>query len=357
MNLKENERIDDLQYKGLKIIQNKTAFCFGIDSVLLSDFAKEIKNNSKVADLGTGNGIVGLLLCKKTKLNQIIGVEIQEEIADLAKRSVEYNALQKQITIYHNDLKDIYKLVGSSKFDVVTCNPPFFKYASSSNVNESVYQTIARHEVMANLDDIVKVSNILLKDKGTLAMVHRVDRMMEVIDTFKKYHFEIKRLRFVYPKKTSSEALSILIEAKKKGSSGGLKILKPLYVYDEENNNFINNELKKEKMQYINKIKTNFYTYYIDTLSDNIEDKDSETPTDYANSQSLKEQLYSSMKNLNEREQKVLRLRYGLDDNQPRTLEEVGRELGVTRERIRQIEAKAIRKLRNSTHAEHFNIY
>lgn len=141
------------------------------------------------------------------------------------------NKLQFIIT----NLKDIYKLVGSSKFDVVTCNPPFFKYASSSNVNESVYQTIARHEVMANLDDIVKVSNILLKDKGTLAMVHRVDRMMEVIDTFKKYHFEIKRLRFVYPKKTSSEALSILIEAKKKGSSGGLKILKPLYVYDEEN--------------------------------------------------------------------------------------------------------------------------
>ena len=109
MNLKENERIDDLQYKGLKIIQDKTAFCFGIDSVLLSDFAKEIKNNSKVADLGTGNGIVGLLLCKKTKLNQIIGVEIQEEIAEMAERSIKLNDLEEQFKIVNVDINDILK--------------------------------------------------------------------------------------------------------------------------------------------------------------------------------------------------------------------------------------------------------
>ena len=224
---------DLLGYEGLKIIQRPDIFNFSLDSTLLASFVTINKQDKLIIDLGCGNGYIPIFLTLRTTA-QLIGVEIQEEIANLAKRSVEYNCLQEQITIYHGDLKDIYKTVGSSKFDVVTCNPPFFKYVSSSNVNESLYQTIARHEVMANIDDIVKVSNILLKDKGTLAMVHRVDRMMEVIDTFKRYHFEIKRLRFVYPKKTSDQALSILIEAKKKGSIGGLKILKPLYVYDED---------------------------------------------------------------------------------------------------------------------------
>ena len=127
MNLKENERIDDLQYKGLKIIQDKTAFCFGIDSVLLSDFAKEIKNNSKVADLGTGNGIVGLLLCKKTKLNQIIGVEIQEEIAEMAERSIKLNDLEEQFKIVNVDINDILKknVLKKNTYDAVVMNPPY----------------------------------------------------------------------------------------------------------------------------------------------------------------------------------------------------------------------------------------
>ncbi len=231
----QKEIINDLLgYEGLKIIQRPDIFNFSLDSTLLAYFVTINKKDHQIIDLGCGNGYIPIFLSLRTSA-QIIGVELQEEIYDLARRSVSYNHLEEQIKIYQGNLKDIYKVVGSSKFDVVTSNPPFFKYQPSSNINESIYKTIARHEIEATLEDIVKVSNILLKDGGTLAMVHRVDRMIEVFDTFNKYHFAIKRLRFVYPKKTSDKALVLLIEAKKKGSSGNLKILPPLYVYDENN--------------------------------------------------------------------------------------------------------------------------
>ncbi len=225
---------DLLGYEGLKIIQRPDIFNFSLDSTLLANFVTINKGDKLIVDLGCGNGYIPIFLTLRTKA-KIIGVEIQEEIYDLAKRSVSYNGLDEQITIYHDDLKTIHKKIGSSIYDVVTCNPPFFKYNDSSNINESIYQTIARHEVMATLDDIVKTSNILLKDKGTLALVHRAERLIDVIDVLKKYNFALKRLQFVYSKKKAQSALAILIEAKKKGSNGGLKILPPLYVYNEKN--------------------------------------------------------------------------------------------------------------------------
>lgn len=223
---------DLLGYEGLKIIQRPDIFNFSLDSTLLADFVTINKSTKKIIDLGCGNGYIPIFLTLRTS-SKIIGVEIQNEIYDLAKRSVELNQLSKQIEIINGDLKDIYKTVGSSIFDVVTINPPYFKYQPSSNINESIYQTIARHEIKANLDDVIKAANVLLKDGGTLAMVHRVDRMMEIFDTLRKYNFAVKRLRFVYPKK-GDDALLILIETKKKGNPG-LKILSPLYVYEKDN--------------------------------------------------------------------------------------------------------------------------
>lgn len=220
---------DLLGYDGLKIIQRPDIFNFSLDSTLLADFVTINSSDKNIIDLGCGNGYIPIFLTLRTAA-KIVGVEIQEEIADIATRSVKLNNLENQIVIHNEDLKVIHKTLGTSKFDVLTCNPPYFKYQESSNINESTYQTIARHEIYATLEDVVKEANILLKDGGTFAMVHRVERMTDIIETFQKYHFSIKRLRFVYPKISSDTALAILIEAKKKGSSGGLKILKPLYV-------------------------------------------------------------------------------------------------------------------------------
>ena len=231
MNKPKIEVINDLLgYEGLKIIQRPDIFNFSLDSTLLADFVTINSGDKNIIDLGCGNGYIPIFLTLRTKA-KIVGVELQEEIADIAIRSVSLNKLENQITIYNEDLKCIHKILGTSKFDVVTCNPPYFKYQEgSSNINESTYQTIARHEVYATLDVVVKAANVLLKDGGTFAMVHRVERMMDIIDTFNKYNFVIKKLRFVYPKTSSDTALAILIEAKKKGSYGGLKILKPMYV-------------------------------------------------------------------------------------------------------------------------------
>ena len=230
--LKENERIDDLQYKDLKIIQNNTGFCFGIDSVILSDFAKDIKNNANVVDLGTGTGILGLLLCKKTKLNSIVGVEIQEDVAEMAKRSVELNNLENKFKIINCDIKEIFKekLLEKNKYDVVITNPPY-KEIGTGKINEDAKKLISRHEIKATLSDFMKTASSLLKDNGELYMVHKPERIVDIMQTMRENKLEPKILKIVYPRR-ASEASLILIKAIKCAKKF-LKIQEPLYIYDE----------------------------------------------------------------------------------------------------------------------------
>ncbi|MDF2699677.1 MAG: yfiC [Haloplasmataceae bacterium] len=230
--LKENEVLNDLLgYDHLKIIQRPDMFNFSLDSTLLANFVTINKNVKKIVDLGTGNGPIPMFLSLRTKA-KIIGVEIQEVSVDLAKRNIEINNLGEQIEIIHDDLKNINKKIGNHAYDIVTCNPPFFKITNESNVNKNDFLTIARHEILANLDDVVKEAFQLLKNGGVFAMVHRPDRLIEIIETMRKYKIEPKRLRLVYPK-PNKEANTILIEGRK-SNQGGLRILPPLYVYNED---------------------------------------------------------------------------------------------------------------------------
>ena len=245
MQLKENERIDELQYKNLKIIQNEDGFCFGIDSVLLSDFAKDIKNNSAGVDLGTGTGIISILLSAKTKLEKIIGVEIQEDVAEMANRSVILNNIQDKIEILNLDIKDIIqnksnnkeninKLIENKlqreKFDFVVTNPPYKKLDTGKvNANENKY--ISRHELTANLEDFLNVSKYLLKDKGAFYMVHRPDRLVDIIELMRKYKIEPKKIKFVYSSIEKEPSL-ILIKGIK-NANPFLKIDRPLIIYNE----------------------------------------------------------------------------------------------------------------------------
>ena len=226
----ENERIDDLEFKGLKIIQNKDGFCFGIDSILLSDFAKEIKKRSKVIDLGTGTGIIGILLCMKTELSKIIGVEIQKEVYDMAKRSIKLNNLENKFEIINENIKNLENIIETGTFDAVVTNPPYKKIGTGLT-NENEKKLISRHEITANLEDFIKVSSKMLKDKGTLYMVHRPDRMVDIIELLRKYKLEPKRIKFVYPN-ANKDANLILLKAVK-NANPFLKIEKPLYVYNQ----------------------------------------------------------------------------------------------------------------------------
>ena len=233
--LKENERIDDLEIKNMKIIQNKDGFCFGIDSVLLSDFAKEIKDNSKVVDLGTGTGILGILLCAKTNLKEILGVEIQEEVANMAQRSIELNNLKNRFKILNDNIKNIEKnnINLKNNFDYVVTNPPY-KKINTGKINENEKKLISRHELTANLDDFIKTASFLLKDKGTLFMVHRPERLVDILEKMRKEKIEPKELKFIYPK-INKEPNLILIKGVK-NANPFLKIDKPLYVYNEDGN-------------------------------------------------------------------------------------------------------------------------
>lgn len=224
------ERIDDLEYKGLKIIQNKNGFCFGIDSILLSDFAKEIKKDSKVIDLGTGTGIIGILLCAKTEISQMVGVEIQEEVYEMAKRSIALNKMEEKFTLINSNIKQLEEKLPMGIFDAVVTNPPY-KKNNTGIQNENEKKLISRHETTANLEDFIKISSKLLKDKKDFYMVHRPDRLVDIIELLRKYKLEPKKLQFIYPK-PSKEPNMLLIKATK-NAKPFLKIEKPLYVYKE----------------------------------------------------------------------------------------------------------------------------
>lgn len=229
--LKENERIDDLEYKGLKIIQNTEGFCFGIDAVLLSDFAKEIRNNSKVLDLGTGTGILSILLTAKTKLEKIYGIEIQKEVADMAKRSVTLNNLEDKIEIINKNIKELEEIFEKNYFEVIVTNPPY-KKMQTGKINEKENKLISRHEVTANLEDFIKISFKLLKDKGSLYMVHRPERLAEIIYILKKNKLEPKKMRFVHSNNEQEPKL-VLIKAVKNAKEF-LEVEKPLFIYNKQ---------------------------------------------------------------------------------------------------------------------------
>lgn len=238
--LKENERIDDLEIKGLKLIQNIEGFCFGIDSVLLADFAKNIKNNSKVIDLGTGTGIIATLLCAKTNLSKIIGVEIQKEVSDMATRSIKLNKLENKFEIINKNIKELKEIFQSGSFDVVITNPPY-KKLNTGIINEKEEKLISRHEVEANLNDFIEISFYLLKDKGEFYMVHRPERLVDIIETMRKLKIEPKELRFICSNKNKEPKL-VLIKGVK-NAKPFLKIQKNLYIY-EENGNYTEDVLK-----------------------------------------------------------------------------------------------------------------
>ena len=223
------ERIDDLQYKGLKIIQNTDGFCFGVDSVLLTEFAKDMKKNKTIVDLGTGTGIIGILLSKKVEASKVIGIEIQKDVAEMASRSVELNNLQNTMQILNEDVKNLS--LEKNSFDYVVTNPPYKKLGTGI-INKEDKQIISRHETTVNLDEWIKVASNLLKDNGAIYMVHRPERLNEIIENLRKYRLEPKRIRFVYPK-ISKDANLVLIKAVKYANSF-LKVEKPLIIYNED---------------------------------------------------------------------------------------------------------------------------
>lgn len=226
------EVLNDLVgYKDLKIFQNTEWFSFSLDSVLLPNFVTLNKNIETVMDLGCGNAPIPLILTTKTDA-KIIGVEIQKDSYELAKKSVEYNKLDNRIELLNMDMKELKNIYSSDSIDVITCNPPYFKYLETSNLNDDLHKIIARHEKMITLEDIVFLARYLLKNNGVLAIVHRTDRLIEIINLFKKHGLEVKKIRLVYPK-VNTESNMVLIEGKKNGKVG-LKILPPLYAHNED---------------------------------------------------------------------------------------------------------------------------
>lgn len=227
--LYEGERIDDLQRNGYQIIQNEEKFCFGMDAVLLSGYAK-VKKGETVLDLGTGTGIIPLLLSAKTEASHLTALEIQEESADMARRSVALNGLSEKISVVTGDIKEATKLFGKATFDVVTSNPPYMTDQHGLK-NPNMPKAIARHEVLCSLEDVVREASGVLKPNGRFYMVHRPFRLVEIFEQLKKYKLEPKSMRLVHPY-ADKEPNMVLIECLK-GGKPMIKIAPPLIVYEK----------------------------------------------------------------------------------------------------------------------------
>ena len=231
INLKEEERLDDLQVNGYEIIQHPGKFCFGMDAVLLSNFAR-VKKGESVLDLGTGTGIIPILLTAKTEGERFVGLEIQEESSDMARRSVTHNRLESKVDIVNGDIKEAASIFGPASFDVITTNPPYM-IGQHGIANASDTKAIARHEVLCTLDDILRESARVLKPGGRFYMVHRPFRLAEILSKMVGVGIEPKRMRMVHPF-IDKEPNMVLIEGKRGGNSR-MTVERPLIVYKDTN--------------------------------------------------------------------------------------------------------------------------
>jgi tRNA1(Val) A37 N6-methylase TrmN6 len=232
--LRDDERLDYLlAEEKMRIIQSPSVFAFSLDAVLLAKFTYVPIKRGSILDLCTGNGVIPLLLSRRSQA-QITGVEIQDRLYDMAIRNVSLNKLEKQLHMIHGDLKDMPKQLGNGKFDVVTCNPPYFPTPNKEELNVNEHLAIARHEIYCTLEDVISSCAKLVRPGGKVSIVHRPGRLVDIIALFRKYRLEPKRLQFVHPKQ-GKDANTLLIEGIRDGSPD-LKLLPPLYVYDENGN-------------------------------------------------------------------------------------------------------------------------
>lgn len=209
-------RIDDLELNGLKLKQDPKGFCFGLDAVFLANYAK-CEEGETVVDLCTGNGIIPVLLTAKIPAKKIYGIEIQKEVADLAQENIEFNNLEEKVEIINEDLNNIVDIFGKSKIDVITCNPPY-RTRGCGMINEADTKAIARHEIKCTLEEVIKISSILLRPLGRLFMIHRPDRICDILCLMREYKIEPKRIKFIQPS-INKKPEFVLIE----GLRGGKK--------------------------------------------------------------------------------------------------------------------------------------
>ncbi len=228
---KENERIDDLDPLDLKIIQNPTQFCFGIDAVILADFAaKSVKKRAKVLDMCAGNGIITLLLTRKSEAERITALEIQADVAEMADRSIRMNGLESRAGMICGDLKRAQKIFGKGVFDNIVCNPPY-KENGGGLKSKNPSAAIARHEIMCSLEDVISSAAALLKPLGKLSVIHRPERLADLLILMKQNKIEPKRLRAVYP--SYKKAASMVLVEGARGGRPKLICEPPLYIYEE----------------------------------------------------------------------------------------------------------------------------
>ena len=222
---------DILGYKNRKIFQDTDCFSFSLDSIMLANFATIRLKDKKIVDLGCGNGVITLIMSLRCD-KKIIGVELQSKLADMAKRSVDYNGLNDVIEIINTNMKDYVSDETFESFDLITCNPPYFKVNDKNFFNDNIEKVIARHEVEITLSELMVIVKKLLKNNGNFAIVHRTDRLMEILSEFRKNNIEPKRVRFVH-EKSNKESTLVLIEGQKNGKVG-LKVENPFILYNED---------------------------------------------------------------------------------------------------------------------------
>ncbi len=207
---------------GISVYQSDNFYKFTQDAILLAKFCN-IKHSDNVLELCAGSGVISFYAYSLCPFNHLYFNEIQTEMCEIIEENIKFNGFKRKSKIFNCNLKDLKLSDFPKSLDVIICNPPYQKVNEKSLINERPEIALARHEIEANLDDIIKKSSELLKDKGRLYMVHIAPRVTEIVTNCAKYNMQVKRMKFIF--NGDKEAYLVLIEAVK-GANPGVRITK-----------------------------------------------------------------------------------------------------------------------------------
>ena len=218
------EHWEYLKPGGLRFVWEDALFRPGTDSFLLSSLPR-LSAGLRVCDLGCGTGLLGLLLMQRQPDLRVTGIDIQAAAISLAEQAAAENRLMDRLTFRCADLRHVRQYFPTGSFDLAVSNPPYY-VPGSGKVSQDAARCTARSESEATLADICAAAAYLLRWGGKFCLVHKPERLTDVLCALREAGIEPKRLRFVHNRAEYAPSLFLLEGCR--GGKPGLSLEPPL---------------------------------------------------------------------------------------------------------------------------------